>query len=179
MPWAQSPSKGGNMQSLELLFSADDKAQALFDNCFKLLDGPEAPNLTIQEMNNELIFYLTNEKGKSNNFKRYNNDYEEEDISIVSDPTSTITALSNPDKNYRFEGYIVYQVKNDGVTSTDLSDRTKAIPIFQCDVANNHSRLVNYEIDNNVGGYVPKVKLMELIKEFHQHLKLPTMLFLL
>ncbi|NBU04923.1 MAG: T9SS C-terminal target domain-containing protein, partial [Sphingobacteriia bacterium] len=159
MPWAQSPSKGGNMQSLELLFSADDKAQALFDNCFKLLDGPEAPNLTIQEMNNELIFYLTNEKGKSNNFKRYNNDYEEEDISIVSDPTSTITALSNPDKNYRFEGYIVYQVKNDGVTSTDLSDRTKAIPVFQCDVANNFSRLVNYEIDNNVGGYVPKVKV--------------------
>ena len=159
MPWAQSPSKGGNMQSLELLFSADDKAQALFDNCFKLLDGPEAPNLTIQEMNNELIFYLTNEKGKSNNFKRYNNDYEEEDISIVSDPTSTITALSNPDKNYRFEGYIVYQVKNDGVTSTDLSDRTKAIPIFQCDVANNFSRLVNYEIDNNIGGYVPKVKV--------------------
>lgn len=159
MPWAQSPSKGGNIQSLELLFSADDKAQALFNNCFKLLDGPEAPNMTIQEMNNELIFYLTNDKGKSNNFTQFNNDYKEEDISIVSDPTSTISALKNPDKYYRFEGYIVYQVKNDGVTSTDLSDRTKAIPVFQCDLANNYSRLVNYEPDLAVGSFVPKIKV--------------------
>ncbi|MCC6370916.1 MAG: hypothetical protein IT236_07930, partial [Bacteroidia bacterium] len=159
MPWAQSPTKGGNIQSLQLLYSADDKAQALFDNCFKLLDGPEAPNMTIQEMNNELIFYLTNEKGKSNNYKVYNNDYAEEDISIISDPTSSNPKLSNPDKTYRFEGYIVYQVKNDGVTSTDLEDRTKAIPVYQCDVANGHGRLVNYEADNSIGGFVPKVKV--------------------
>src|SRR6476620_1416369 len=71
LPWAQSPGKGGNIQSLELLWSADDKAQALFNNCFKLLDGPEAPNMTIQELDNQLIFFLTNEKGKSNNYKQF------------------------------------------------------------------------------------------------------------
>lgn len=156
VPWAQSSSKGGNIQSIDLLFNADDKAQALFNNCFKLLDGPEAPVMTIQEMNNELIFYLTNEKGK-NNYKQFNNDYAEEDISIISDPTYTY--LANPDKIYKFEGYIVYQVKNEGVTSTDLSDRTKAIPVFQADVANGHGRLINYEQDNSVGGFVPKVKV--------------------
>jgi hypothetical protein len=164
MPWAQSPTKGGNMESLTLLKTADDKAQALFDNCFKLLDGPEAPNMTIQEMSNELIFYLTNEKGKSNNYRQYNNDYAETDITIVADPTSTIQALKNPDKVYRFEGYIVYQVKDDRVTSTDLADRSKAIPVFQCDVANGKSRLVNYELDNVVGGYVPRVKVEGLDK---------------
>jgi len=158
MPWAQSPVKGGNLTSIDLLKTADDKAQALFDNCFKLLDGPEAPNLTIQEMNNELIIYLTNEKG-SNNYKKFNNDYAETDISILSDPTSPIPALSNPDKVYRFEGYVVYQIANDQVTSTDLSDRTKAIPVFQCDITNGVSRLVNYELDNNVGAVVPKVKV--------------------
>lgn len=158
MPWAQSSSKGGNLQSLDLLFNADDKAQALFDNCFKLLDGPEAPVMTIQEMDRELIFYLTNEKGK-NNYNKFNNDYAEEDISIISDPSSSNPALSNPDKFYRFEGYIVYQIRNEGVTSTDLSDRSKAIPVFQCDVANGHGRLVNYEMDNIVGGYIPKVKV--------------------
>lgn len=158
MPWAQSSSKGGNIQSLELLYNADDKAQALFDNCFKLLDGPEAPIMTIQELNNELIFYLTNEKGK-NNYRQYNNDYAEEDISIISDPASTNTLLSKPDKFYRFEGYIVYQVRNDGVTSTDLFDRTKAIPVFQCDLANGKGRLVNYEQDNVVGGFIPRVKV--------------------
>lgn len=158
MPWAQSPVKGGNLQSVDLLKTADDKAQALFDNCFKLLDGPEAPDLTIQEINNELIIYLTNKKG-SNNYKQYNNDYAETDISILSDPTSTITALSNPDKVYRFEGYIVYQIINDKVTSTDLSDRTKAIPVFQCDLQNNVSRIVNFELDNSVGAVSPKIKV--------------------
>ncbi|MBL7910059.1 MAG: hypothetical protein JNJ41_03245 [Bacteroidia bacterium] len=163
MPWAQSPVKGGNLTSIDLLKTADDKAQALFDNCFKLLDGPEAPDLTIQETNNELIIYLTNKKG-TNNYKTFNNDYAETDISILSDPTSTITALSNPDKVYRFEGYIVYQVVNDKVTSTDLSDRTKAIPVFQCDLENNVSRIVNFELDNNVGFLVPKIKVEGLNK---------------
>jgi hypothetical protein len=159
LPWAQSPTKGGNIQSLELLWSADDKAQALFDNCFKLLDGPEAPVMTIQEVDKALIFYLTNEKGRSNNYRQFNNDYAEEDISIVSDPTSTIQALKNPDKIYRFEGYQVYQVRDDRVTSTDLSDRSKAIPVFQCDIENGVGRLVNYEVDNLAGGLVPKVKV--------------------
>ena len=130
MPWAQSPVKGGNLQSVELLFLADDKAQALFDNCFKILDGPEAPTMTIQEAGNELFFYLTNEKGKSNNYKQFNNDYAEVDISILSDPTSNNPKLSNPDKTYRFEGYIVYQTKDGNVSSTDLDDRTKAISYF-------------------------------------------------
>ena len=159
MPWAQSPTKGGYIESLELLYSADDKAQALFDNCFKLLDGPEAPDMTVQELNNELIIYLSNQKGKSNNYKKFNNDYLEEDISIISDPTSSIPELRDPNKFYAFEGYIVYQVKSINVSSTDLTDRTKAIPIFQCDVKNNVSRIVNYEIDNQIGAYVPMVKV--------------------
>lgn len=159
MPWAQSPTKGGNVESLELLYLADDKAQALFDNCFKLLDGPEAPNITVQETNNELIIYLTNEKGRSNNYNQFNNDYAEEDISIFSDPTSNIPAIKNPDKTYRFEGYIVYQLRDGGISATDLEDATKAKPIFQSDIENGISRLVNYEVDNTVGGYVPKLKV--------------------
>jgi len=156
MPWAQSPNKGGYIESVKLLKIADDKAQALFDNCFKLLDGPEAPDMTIQELNNELLIYLTNIKG-TNNYRFYNNDYAEEDITILSDPTSTVQALSNPDKFYRFEGYIVYQVRDALVTSTDLSDRTKAIPVFQCDLQNGVSRLVNYIQDNSVGSVAPKI----------------------
>lgn len=159
MPWAQSPTKGGYIQSLELLYLADDKAQALFDNCFKLLDGPEAPNLTVQEVSNELIIYLTNDKGLSNNYKQFNNDYAEEDISILSDPTSPIDALRNPDKTYRFEGYVVYQLRDASISSTDLSDASKAKVVFQCDVKNGVSRLVNYEADNIIGGFVPKVKV--------------------
>ena len=157
MPWAQSPNKGANIESVKLLKVADDKAQALFDNCFKLLDGPEAPDMTVQELDNELIVYLTNIKGTSNNFKYFNNDYAEEDITILSDPTSTVPALNNPDKIYRFEGYIVYQVRDALVTSTDLRDATKAISIYECDLKNGISRLVNYLPDNSVGTFAPKI----------------------
>ena len=159
MPWAQSPVKGGNIQSIELLKIADDKAQALFDNCFKLLDGPEAPDMTIQELNNELIVYLTNKKGVSNNYKVYNDDYQEVDISIPSDPTSTIAAIKNPDRNYRFEGYIVYQVRDDKVTSSDLTDATKAKVVFQCDVQNGVTNLTNYVLDQSLGALVPSQKV--------------------
>ncbi len=158
MPWAQSPNKGGYLQSLELLKNADDKAQALFDNCFKLLDGPEAPVMTVQELDKELVIYLTNEKGK-NNYRKYNNDYAEEDISIASDKASSIPALQNPDKFYRFEGYLVYQVLNNQVTANDLSDPTKAKIVFQCDIANGVSRLVNYETNATLGDLVPNVKV--------------------
>ena len=157
MPWAQSPNKGGYIESIKLLKIADDKAQALFDNCFKILDGPEAPDMTIQEMNNELIIYLTNQKGVSNNFRYFNNDYAEEDITILSDPTSTIPALANPDRMYKFEGYKVFQVRDALVASTDLGDETKAKLVFQCDIQNGVTKLINYVQDNAVGSVAPKV----------------------
>ena len=46
---------GGLMASVEAMKRADTKAQALFDACFKILSPPDAPRLTIQELENELI----------------------------------------------------------------------------------------------------------------------------
>ena len=48
---------------------ADDKAQALFDNCFEIVSGPDAPDVTIQELDKELILYLTNDNPISNNYQ--------------------------------------------------------------------------------------------------------------
>ncbi|MCB0397691.1 MAG: T9SS C-terminal target domain-containing protein, partial [Flavobacteriales bacterium] len=64
--WVRA-AQGGNSASVQLLRLTDDKAQALFDNCFKVLNGPDAPDLTIQEMNKQLIVYITN-KPSSNNY---------------------------------------------------------------------------------------------------------------
>jgi hypothetical protein len=50
LPWARTPSTD-QLASIPLLKTADDKAQALFDNCFKVLSGPEAPDMTVQELN--------------------------------------------------------------------------------------------------------------------------------
>ncbi|MBS1650887.1 MAG: hypothetical protein JSU07_02655 [Bacteroidetes bacterium] len=156
MPWGQSPNSGGNIESISLLRNADDKAQALFDNCFKLLDGPEAPDLTVQELDKQLIVYMSYKKG-SNNYNQYINDYYQKDISIPKDSTSPVPALRNPNQYYSFEGYIVYQVVNNLVTAQDLYDGTKAIPVFQCDVKNGVSRLVNYNTDPSTGALMPQV----------------------
>ncbi|MCI5055213.1 MAG: T9SS C-terminal target domain-containing protein, partial [Flavobacteriales bacterium] len=63
--WSQATS-GGAFGSVQKLRQADDKTQALFDNCFKLLEGPDAPDLTFQELDQELILYISN-CGTSNN----------------------------------------------------------------------------------------------------------------
>lgn len=155
MPWARSSIKNGNLFAVSLLKVADVKAQALFDNCFKILDGPEAPELTIQEGNNELMIYLTN-KINSNN---YLNGYKEADVTIQPIPGQTVSCLANPVRDYVFEGYKVYQLANNQVSQTDLEDETKAKLVFQCDVKNGVTRLVNYTFDGSIGAEVPKVKV--------------------
>ncbi len=155
LPWARTPVKNNNLLAVALLKDADLKAQGLFDNCFKLLDGPEAPDLTVQEGNNELMIYLTN-KPVSNN---YLNSYREPDVTILAAAGQSATCLSNPDKYYNFEGYKVYQLLNNQVSQTDLEDETKAKLVFQCDVKNGVSRLINYNFDGTIGADVPKVKV--------------------
>jgi hypothetical protein len=150
LPWARTTSTDPKA-SIPLLKVADDKAQALFDNCFRVLSGPEAPDMTIQEMENELIIYFSN-KPSSNN---YLYQYEEVDVSIIVDPTHFPAA----DNKYRFEGFKVFQLKNDAVTQEELVDPSKAKLVFNCDVANGVTRLINYEFDATTGGDVPKVKI--------------------
>ncbi len=149
LPWARTTSTDASA-SIPLLKIADDKAQALFDNCFKVLSGPEAPDMTIQELNNELILYFSN-KPSSNN---YLNQYNEKDVAIIVDPTHY-----TPDNFYRFEGFKVYQLKNISVSQEDLVDPSKAKLVFQCDINNGIKRLINFEFDATTGGDIPKVKV--------------------
>ena len=48
--WAQATPGGGPWSAVKNLKKADDLAQALFDNDFQILNGPDAPDLIIQEM---------------------------------------------------------------------------------------------------------------------------------
>jgi hypothetical protein len=152
LPWARTTSTDPKA-SIPLLKIADDKAQALFDNCFRVLSGPEAPDMTIQEMSNELIIYFSN-KPASNN---YLNQYKELDVTIQADPTH----FPNLDNFYRFEGYKLYQLKNNTIVQDELNDPSKAKLVFNCDIQNGVTRLVNYEYDATTGGDVPSVKVEE------------------
>jgi hypothetical protein len=49
---------GGPTQSVELLRVVDDDAQALFDNCFAIINGPDAPATKVVELDKEIISCL-------------------------------------------------------------------------------------------------------------------------
>ncbi len=141
--WARSTG-GDPFTSVETLRRADDKAQALFENCFKVLDAPHAPILKIQELQNELILMLSNPTNSNN----YGENYIENDPFIVSnDP--------NADKSYRFQGYQIYQLKNNQIAVSDLRDPTKARLVAQCDIKDNVENIVNFEFDEDLGFSVP------------------------
>lgn len=159
--WARATA-GGPEASVGVMRRADDKTQALFDNCFRILNGPDAPELVIQEMENELLVYITN-RTVSNNF---NESYAEIDPFIIapeyevefSSPTDSIgdtTYFSQAQQieysTYRFQGYKVYQVADASVSASDLEDPEKARLIFQCDIKDSVDRIINYPVDEDLG----------------------------
>ena len=152
VPWARATS-GGPLASVELLRVTDDKCQALFDNCFKVIDGPNAPDLTIRELDQKLIIYLSN-SAISNNYKESYVELDPEIPEIRPDDS-----VRKSDRYYRFEGYKVYQLANAEVGADELDNSAKARLVFQCDVRNKVSHLVNYEWDEHIGAIVPSLKV--------------------
>lgn len=114
-----------------LLF-ADDLGQSLFDNCFEIKDGPDAPDVDIIELDRELVLVLTNDTISSNNkFEKY----LEADLNPVPDGLDSV---------FIFEGYQIYQLANENVTAQEINDVTKARLIRQVDVKNGISTLYNW-----------------------------------
>ncbi len=89
IPWARAT--GTPWASVELLKVADDKAQTLFESCFKIIDGPDAPDLAFREMDKNIICYITN-SATSNNYKE---SYYEKDNSIPAFRVKTVTELKD------------------------------------------------------------------------------------
>ena len=138
---------GGIFASVEAMKRADTKAQALFDACFKILSPPDAPKMTIQELENELIVLLEN-PATSNNYRE---SYEEVDEINIPDPTV--------DRKYRFEGYQIFQLKSQDVSIADINDPTKARLVAQSDLKNGINRIINFEYDESLGFSVPVEKV--------------------
>ena len=178
IPWARA-AQGGAQASVELLKRADDKCQSLFENCFKTLDGPDAPDVTIRELENELILYISNNDPQKNN---YHETYVELDPqiprtletsklveridsinAILPDGTdtliithsyetvTTIDTLTQDQRSYKFEGYQIYQLANASVSVTDLGDANKALLVAQCDIQNGVGQLINWIYNDALG----------------------------
>ena len=191
IPWARA-SSGGAWESVKLLKVADDKCQALFENCFKVLDGPDAPDVTICELENKLILYISNDDPISNN---YHEQYIEldnqipqsmtyETVTITQDSITTtidgkdtvihfqnynkeetVKHFTQEERSYKFEGYLIYQLKDESVSVSDLDDPDKAQLIGQCDVENYREngtaigQLVNWDYNDAIGTSVPSAKV--------------------
>ena len=147
IPFAQA-TNGDNWSSVQLLRQIDDVCQRLFENCFKVLDGPDAPTLTAQELENEVILYLTYENPNSNN---YGESYIEPSSSIPSSYTDERGESHAYDIYYRFEGYQIYQLKDANCSIADIDDPTKAALVAQCDIENYYDSLV-YAWDKDDNG---------------------------
>lgn len=129
--WAKATT-GGNTGSYDLLLLADDKAQQLYNNDFDILDGPDAPDVNIQEMNQELILSFTE--------TRESEAYKESILSTNVNDTIT----------YVFQGYEIYQLKNGDVTPAQLDNPDVARRIKQVDVRDKVDVLVNKIYDPSV-----------------------------
>lgn len=158
IPWARA-SAGGPWASVELLRVVDDKCQALFDNCFKVIDGPSAPDLVIRELDRELLMYLDNPKGSNN----YQEKYAEYDPNILQPNPANPNERS--DSIYRFEGYQIYQLKDASVTLGDAKDAygnynaDMVRLVGQFDVKNGVGRIINHYFNKAIGFNIPVVEV--------------------
>ncbi|MFZ1423054.1 MAG: hypothetical protein WAS55_04480 [Saprospiraceae bacterium] len=114
------------------LFAADKLSQDLFDNCFKILDCPDAPDVDIIELDRELVLVLTNDLTSNNKFE----DYTEPGIGFPA----------GVDSLYRFEGYRIFQVADPSITLSEdaINDPTKVREIFTVDLKNKVKKVYNW-----------------------------------
>lgn len=118
------------------LQEADDIAQALFNACFKIFDGPDAPDMTFVELDREIIAVLTNAPSPQSN--NAGEQYKEAGLRI---PRQGVT-----DTNYLFQGYKVYQLHDGDVGVADLDNPAKArlITNGQVDVQDDVAKIFNW-----------------------------------
>lgn len=143
----------GSCPPLSLIRPAADKAQGLFNQKFRITNGPDAPTLEIRELDRELIVNLVNLPG-SNNFAQ---GYKE----VI--PTASVLFpgdTSNRTK-YAFQGYKLYQVTDSRVSATDLEDPDKAQLIAQVDIKDGVGKIVNFLLDQSLNLYIPVEKVPE------------------
>ncbi len=140
--------------SLSRLQKADDVAQDLFDACFEITRGPDAPDVDWVELDREIIAVFTNDTLGSNNAFEL---YQEQGLGI-SDGFDSL---------YRFEGYKLFQFSGPNISLADVDDPQKVRLVYQVDKQNGISKIFNWETlspdDNETPTsevyYVPELKV--------------------
>lgn len=169
--WAQSY-LGYNFSAVSEMKKASDAAQTLFENNFQTIDGPNAPELEIIEMDQKLLIHIWNSPQSNNYVEQYSQIdptiypsdelIEEMEDALESHNAEDIReAQENIDEyqSYKFQGYQIYQVANKNVTINDLSNPDLARLVFQCDKKDKVTSIINYDWDTELSAYVPVEKV--------------------
>jgi len=144
--------------------AADDAAQALFDANFKTIEGPNAPRMVVRELNRKVVFYLLND-ANSNNFREQYGYLDSPKYRVAS--TKAAKYVHAADSLYKFEGYRVFQLADGSVTPAQIYnsqgevDPTKAVEVFECDIRNGVTRIINYTKRTDISDttWVPQIKV--------------------
>ncbi len=153
---------GGPLASVGVVKRGDVKAQSLFRNCFGVLDGPDAPDVAIRELNQKLVLSFEDTRTtKTELYKAIDQSIPNVVIDEINDTTSVADTLSEDEKSYHFQGYKLYQVSDPNVSVSDIDDPSKAKLIAQVDLKDSVGILVNYEFSDFLGAYVPTQKTIE------------------
>jgi hypothetical protein len=118
------------------LFRADDLAQGLFDACFNLLTGPDAPTTNWIELDREVIAVLSNHTPSNN----VGEGYHEQDFLAPADLIKT----KDPKSYYNFEGYLVYQLNSPNVSTADFTNTDKSRLVYNVDIKNGITKIYNW-----------------------------------
>lgn len=133
--------KGDNKASVTAALVGDDKAQVLFDNAFKLANGPEPVNMVVVPGDKKIKIMLEG----TTKCERYNaRELDNEDLKLY---------------NYKFQGYRIYQVKDQTVSVSNLNDISKAVEILQVDIKDKVSRVINKSFDANTQNVQAKIEI--------------------
>ncbi len=159
------PSAGaGKSACFSKILVCDDKAQDLFDNDFQLPYGPQAPDLKISPLDKTLVFEISNPASSNNEGEGYGTNFS--DPKFLESTAKAVKRLTPyPDSLYKFEGYIVYQLKNASVAFSDIRSKDGSINtdvariVYQADKKNHITDLMNFVIDPEISDqyYIPKL----------------------
>ncbi len=134
VPWAQAEF-GGSRASFDKLLCVDDYVQSLYYNGdIQFLNGPDAPDISIRELENEIRINLvptqmtTWKNGRPQ--VQHTESYSEDDTDLGA--------------SYDFEGYLVYQLFNENVNPSEYRNPDKARLIFQCDLDNGITQITDF-----------------------------------
>lgn len=157
--WGRA-SSGGRLASVEVMRRVDDDAQALFDNCFSIINGPDAPQTKVVELDKELVLLFQN----TNNNK----------VEYYEDQTS-IPGFG--DVTYKFQGYQIYQLKDLSVTVPDIGDVNRARLVAQVDVKDDIANVINRDFNLDLNESVPVLKAVGENKGLRNSFNITTDLF--